>query len=314
MTTLLVTGCAGFIGSNFCQLFANDFTIIGVDCMGRGSHPANISSAIKFHDLDISCENAVNELLSTYQNIDGIINFAAESHVDFSLHNDKKFWSSNVEGVRHLARAALNKKIRLVHVSTDEVYGPSDNGEHFTENSPLDPRNPYAASKASGELLVRSYHAAYKLDAVISRGCNTMGPRQFPDKVVPKAISYFLADKPFPLYKTPARRLWIDAADHCRAIKVLFEKGRSGEIYNIAPSGDNEIETLVLVETVRKLIGKGTIQEVADRASYDLRYLMSADKIQNELNWSAKTKLSELIENTVKWYLENLNWLNQCSI
>ncbi|MBI2340380.1 MAG: GDP-mannose 4,6-dehydratase [Deltaproteobacteria bacterium] len=314
MTTLLVTGCAGFIGSNFCRLFENEFKIIGVDCMGRGSHPANIPERITFHDLDISRASTVSGLMDSLPHLDGIINFAAESHVDFSLQDDAKFWKTNVEGLRCLARWAIRKKIRLLQVSTDEVYGSSLKGEWFTEKSPLNPRNPYAASKAAGDLLVLSYSHSNGLDGVITRGCNTMGPRQFPDKVVPKAVTCFLKDESFPLYRTSAKRLWLDVESHCRAVKLLFEKGKSGEVYNIASGQDHEIETRALVETIRNIVGKGTIREVDDRAGYDLRYLISAEKIQNEFGWSPRKKLPQLIEQTVLWYHDHPEWIRECKV
>lgn len=311
--TILVTGCAGFIGSNFCRLYADDFDIVGIDKMTRGSHPDNVSDRIRFHEADICSNEAIGSIIDTNPELIGIVNFAAESHVDFSLADDATFWRTNIEGVRNLARHALRKRIRLLQVSTDEVYGPSTGGECFEETARMNPRNPYAASKAAGELLVQSYHQSYGLDAVVTRGCNTMGERQFPDKVVPKAVSHFLAGIPFPLYKTPAKRLWIDVELHCQAIRLVFERGKSGEIYNVAAEPENEIETAELVKMIRDLLGKGTIRETEDRAAYDLRYCISSRKIREQLEWKPRQDLRQLVRKTVDWYANHTDWITDCT-
>lgn len=313
MTNLLITGCAGFIGSNFCGLFEREFEIIGVDILRRGSHPENISKNITFRTMNISSEEQLSELFLSFPRIEGIINFAAETHVDYSLEDDRPFWETNVNGVRNLAKMAIAKKIRFLHVSTDEVYGPSDDGQLFSETDRLNPRNPYAASKAAADLLLLSYHKSYGLNCVISRGCNTIGPRQSLEKVVPKAISHFLMDRPFPLYKTPAKRFWLSVEDHCRAILAIFKRGRTGEIYNVCAGPDYEIETESLVDQIRSLVGKGVINKVQDRLAYDLRYAISSDKIQNELAWGVVKKLPEIIRETVGWYQKHLEWIEACS-
>lgn len=307
---ILVTGCAGFIGSNFCRLYAPEYDIIGIDALERGSHPKNIPNEIRFQQMDITDCGALNRLFEQESAIQGIINFAAQTHVDHSLEDDEKFWKSNVEGARILAQMALSRNIRLLQVSTDEVYGPSDQGIHFDENSPLNPRNPYAASKAAGDLLLLSYAHAYGLNCVITRGVNTMGPRQSPDKLIPKAIFYFLSGRPFPLYQTPAKRLWISAEDHCRAILTIFQKGQTKGVYNISPPQENEIETHAVVEKIRSLMGRGEIKLVPDRKAYDLRYLICSEKLRHELGWRPQHAFYEMLTQTIEWYIQNQEWIN----
>ena len=308
INTLLVTGCAGFIGSNFCRLYEREFQIIGLDNLGRSSHLQNVSSKIQFDRADITSEHTLEEIFEAHPGIQGVINFAAESCVDHSLADDSQFWATNVMGVRNLARVALKKKIRLLQVSTDEVYG-SNNGMMAFETNSLNPRNPYAASKAAAELLLKSYGEAYGLDFAITRGSNTLGPRQSMDKVIPKAIVHFLNGKPFPLFKTPAKRMWLSVADHCRAIMTVFQKGISGQVYNVSPEEDHEIETADLIEQIRSIIGRGSVQLVDDRAAYDLRYFISSRKIRNELGWESQKNLCEILQTTVAWYLNNPDWI-----
>jgi len=277
--------------------------------MVRGSHPKNLPANIAFRQLDICSEGALNQLFEDHPGIEGVINFAAESHVDHSLADDSRFWATNVIGPRNLAKFALRKKIRLAHVSTDEVYGSSDGKAAFTEEDKLNPRNPYAASKAAAELLLRSYREAYGLDVVITRGSNTLGPRQSLDKLVPKAIFHFLKGRPFPLFRTPARRMWLGVEDHCRAVMAAFKKGESGEAYNVSPNESHELETAQVVEQIRSLLGRGDIQLVDDRLAYDLRYRISSDKIRNRLNWLPREDFRELLCETVRWYLGNFDWI-----
>lgn len=309
MKTVLVTGCAGFIGSNFCRLFEKDYSIIGVDNFSRGSHRRNISDRIFFREMDITNASSLESLFYEFPEIHGIINFAAETHVDFSLAGDALFWSTNVLGVRNLAQIALKKKIRILQVSTDEVYGPSLQGENFSEEDRLNPRNPYAASKAAADLLLKSYHESYQLDCIITRGTNTIGPRQSLEKAIPKAIVCFLKDKAFPLYRTPAKRLWLSVEDHCSAIMMAFENGKSGLVYNVSPDSENEMETRLMIEKICQLIGRGKILEVEDRPAYDLRYLISSQKIREELGWKPIRMLSVLSQETVCWYRDNQEWI-----
>ncbi len=314
MKTILVTGCAGFIGSNFCRLYEGQFHIVGCDSLTRGSHPRNVSDCVSFHRIDICSEEALVQLFQGLPEIEGIINFAAESHVDHSLRDDSRFWATNVFGVRNLARLAIQRKIRLVQVSTDEVYGSSGDGEAFTEENPVNPRNPYAASKAAAELLLRSYREAYGLDVVITRGSNTLGPRQSLDKLVPKAIVHFIKGRSFPLFKTPARRMWLGVEDHCRGIKAVFEKAKTGHVYNISPDPENEVETSVIINQIRSSIGKGSIRSVDDRLAYDLRYFISSQKLKNELGWEPIQKLPDLLKETVRWYCDNPDWIETSSV
>lgn len=312
--TLLVTGCAGFIGSNFCRLYDSEYRIIGIDALVRGSHIKNISEKIIFFKLDITSHYDLINLFQKFPEIEGIINFAAETHVDHSLSNDSLFWTTNVLGVRHMAQIALKKGIRFLQCSTDEVYGPHRGGPSFEETSALNPRNPYAASKAAADLLLLSYYESYRLDYIITRGTNTIGPQQSLEKVLPKAIVHFLKNKPFPLYKTPAKRMWLGVTDHCTAIMSAFQKGQSGEIYNISPDQECEMETALLIDRVRCLMGRGEIQEVTDRAAYDLRYFISPKKSRTQLNWAPKQTLLQLIHDTVLWYQNNIEWIETHSM
>jgi len=312
MKTLLVTGCSGFIGSNFCHLYGRKFRIIGVDALTHGSHPKNLSDSISFHQIDLRSEEALHQLFQLFKDqsgIDGIINFAAESHVDHSLADDSPFWSTNVLGPRNLAKIALRSKIRMLQVSTDEVYGSSNGSVPFTEEDRLNPRNPYAASKASAELLLNSYREAYGLDVVMTRGSNTLGPRQSPEKLVPKAILHFIKGSPFPLFRTPARRMWLSVQDHCRGVLAAFEKGKSGQVYNLSPKESEEFETSDVVERLRSLVGKGEIKLVDDRPGYDLRYLISSRKAREDLGWAPEENFNETLKNTARWYLNNTDWI-----
>lgn len=306
---LLVTGCAGFIGSEFCRQNLKNYNIIGIDKMTPAAHPDNVPVGVEMIRADISDESMMTRILQRFPQIRGIVNFAAESHVDASLHDDSPFWQSNVLGVRVLAKLALSHQIRMVQVSTDEVYGSTEDEQFFLETSELRPRNPYAASKASAELLLHSYFHSYGLDVVITRGSNTIGPRQSPDKAVPKAIDSFLSGRSFPLFRTPARRLWMDVADHAEGVRIVLEQGRAGECYNIAPSADNECLTSELIMRVQRLLGRGEMTLVEDRAGYDLRYLISAKKMQQEFGWQAQIRLDDSISKTVAWYQAHTSWL-----
>jgi dTDP-glucose 4,6-dehydratase len=247
---------------------------------------------------------------------DAIINFAAESHVDRSNDDDSCFWRSNVMGARVLALEAIRLGIRMVQVSTDEVYGDARaESEPWTESSPINPKNPYSVTKAAAEMLLSVYGASerHRLDIVITRGANTIGPRQFPEKAVPKAVWCFTHGIEFPLFRTPAKRMWMHVDDHAAGIEAALHRGRQGEVYNLAPAFDSEAITANVIVKVRDIIGKGTISEVKDRANYDLRYWMDASKAQRELGWQAEHALDETVETTVKWYLDNSDWLEEAT-
>jgi len=242
---VLVTGHLGFIASAFCQLCKDRYEIAGVDFGGWGSMDENLALGVRDFRADISDAARVRSIIDDVRP-DAIVNFAAESHVDRANDDDSCFWKSNVLGTRNLALEASRLQIRLVQVSTDEVYGDATTAfEAWNENSPLAPKNAYAVTKAAAEMLLRVYAESKKhhLDVVITRGANTIGPRQFPEKAVPKAVSCFLDGRPFPLFRTPARRMWMYVDDHAAGVEAALLRGRRGEIYNLAPSGESEVVT-----------------------------------------------------------------------
>jgi dTDP-glucose 4,6-dehydratase len=309
LKSLIVTGHLGFIGSAFCALFAKDYRIIGVDYAGPGSMSENLAPGVEDVRGDIADELAMETLVHRVKPA-AIVNFAAETHVDRSIARDLVFWHSNVLGARVLALEALKHGLRLVHVSTDEVYGDAcENGSAWTEESPIAPRNPYAVTKGAAELMLGSYFRAHDLDVVITRGANTIGPRQFVEKAVPKAVSCFVSGKPFPLYRSPARRMWLYVDDHARAVLAALERGRAGETYNIAPGPESEAYTHEVIERVRQIVGRGEIELVDDRKAYDLRYWMNAEKASRELEYTPSVGLDQAIRKTVQWYVDNPRWV-----
>ncbi len=308
---LLVTGHLGFIASSFCNRFKNTYSITGVDFAGWGSMEENCPEGVADIRADIADEARMRSVMDEVQP-DVIVNFAAESHVDRSNDDDSSFWRSNVMGARVLALEAMRRNIRMVHVSTDEVYGDAlDNSEPWIETSPISAKNPYSVTKAAAEMLLGVYATSERhgLDVVITRGANTIGPRQFPEKAVPKAVWCFTHDIEFPLYRTPARRMWLHVDDHAAGIEAALRLGKKGEVYNIAPSFANEQMTAGVIETVRDIIGKGRVKEVPDRANYDLRYWMDPAKAKRQLGWEAQYDLAATVEDTVRWYLDNPQWL-----
>lgn len=313
MKRIIVTGHLGFIGSAFCELFRDKYEITGVDYAGWGSMQRNLFPGVRDIRADISDAALVRSIVDQVKP-EAIVNFAAESHVDRSNEDDTPFWKSNVLGARNLGLEASRLGIRMLHVSTDEVYGDaSSSSKAWTESSPVSPKNPYAVTKAAAEMLLKVYAESRKtrLDLVITRGANTIGPRQFPEKAVPKAVWCFTNDIPFPLYRTPARRMWLHVYDHASGIEAALQKGRSGEVYNMAPMSDSEAITESVIERVRELVGKGTIQKVEDRDNYDLRYWMEAGKAESDLAWKSRHCLEETINDTVKWYLANQDWTKE---
>jgi dTDP-glucose 4,6-dehydratase len=306
---LLVTGHLGFIASAFCLNYKDRYEITGVDFAGWGSMAENLADGAADVRADIADAERMAAVLDEYRP-DAIVNFAAESHVDRSIDDDLSFWSSNVLGARILALEAHRRGIRLAHVSTDEVYGDAlEEDAPWTESSPIAPRNPYSVTKAAAEMMLQSYAHTLGLDVVITRGANTIGPRQFPEKAVPKAVTCFLAGRAFPLFRTPARRMWMHVDDHVSGIDAALRKGTSGEVYNIAPSEASEAYTHDVIERVQAIVGKGEIEPVDDRKAYDLRYWMEAGKARRDLGWKPEYELERTLEDTVGWYLANQDWL-----
>lgn len=309
----LVTGGFGFIGSNFVRYVLGgkrDVMVTILDKLALGSDPRNLAgleaSRYRFVKGDICDGQVVEKLLKVN---DVVVNFAAESHVDRSISNPLPFVESNVEGVvsilEALRRSGAEK--RLVAVSTDEVYGPVNHPA--TETDLLKPTSPYAATKAAGDLLCLAYARTYGLDVVITRCTNNFGPYQFPEKLIPKTIVRASLGLKIPVYGNGKNsREWLHVRDHCAAVKMIAEKGRKGEVYNI--SSGEETENIALVDRILKVMRKpgNLIEFVEDRPGHDLRYSLDAGKIRREIGWRAETSFAGALEDTVKWYLENQDW------
>jgi dTDP-glucose 4,6-dehydratase len=316
---ILVTGGAGFIGSNFIRLLLGPekqgkYQVINLDKLTYAGNLENLSDlspldGYRFIRGDIGDEKLVESLLQ--EGVEGIVNFAAESHVDRSLYEPDLFLRTNVLGVQTLLQAAIRHGTRrFVQISTDEVYGSLTPGDPpFREDYPLAPNSPYAASKAGADLLVRSYFKTYGFPAVITRCSNNYGPYQFPEKLIPLMITNALEGKTLPIYGDGLNiRDWIHVEDHCRAILLVLEKGRGGEVYNIG--GDGERSNLEIVEEILRILEKpkALIRYVTDRPGHDRRYGIEFTKIKEELGWSPSISLKEGLAQTVRWYLDREEW------
>jgi len=312
---LLVTGGVGFIGSNFIHYIRRehpDWEITNLDKLTYAGNPENLKDiqdqpTYHFVKGDIADRKQIDRLLS--QGIDVIVNFAAESHVDRSILDASPFIETNVKGTQVLLEGAKKHGVqRFIQVSTDEVYGSTDSG-CFTEESPLSPNSPYSASKAAADLLCRAYFKTHHLPAIITRCTNNFGPYQFPEKLIPLAITNALEDKPIPVYGDGLNiRDWIFVADHCRALDTVILKGKLGEIYNIG-SG-NEKTNLELIRKLLELLDKpqSLIQFVTDRPAHDRRYALDCARISTELGWKPAHSFDEALSATVDWYLKNESW------
>ena len=310
---LLVTGGLGFIGSNFIsRILENqkEWSVVNVDAELYGSNHQSLkkfenNSKYSFVKGNITDQKLMEKLILES---DVVVNFAAESHVDRSILDAKPFIDSNILGVFTLLEIIKKMKKKMIHISTDEVYGSFDLGS-AKEETRLNPSSPYAASKASAELLIQSYVTTYGCDVIITRCTNNYGPKQFPEKLIPKTIILALNDKKIPVYGTGKNiRDWIFVEDHCDAIIDVLIKGKSGQSYNI--SGGNEIDNITIIEKILSIIGKPTksIEFVEDRPGHDFRYSMKSTKIKNELGWVQKKKIEDGIKKTVDWYIENKEW------
>ena len=319
---IIVTGGAGFIGSNFIFYMLKKYPAYRLICLDKLTYAGNFSTlsavmaepAFRFVQADICDSEAVNKLFAEEQP-DIVVNFAAESHVDRSISEPGIFLQTNIMGTATLLDACRRYGIRRFHqVSTDEVYGdlPLDRSDlAFSEASNLRPSSPYSSSKASADLLVLAYHRTYGLPVTISRCSNNYGPYQFPEKLIPLMLAKALADKPLPVYGDGKNvRDWLYVEDHCRAIDAIIHKGRAGEVYNVG--GSNELPNIEIVKLICKQLGKpkGLITHVADRLGHDRRYALAANKIANELGWRAEVPFAEGLRRTIKWYLENQAWWN----
>jgi dTDP-glucose 4,6-dehydratase len=308
---LLITGGAGFIGSNFVRLTLEEYpedSVTVLDKLTYAGNPANledIRERIAFVHGDIADEDLANDLVAQ---ADAVVNFAAETHVDRSIEDPDAFIRTNVQGTKTLLEAARNRPgCRYLQVSTDEVYGAVLTG-HSKESDALDPRSPYSAAKAGGDLLVRSYFVSYGLDAVITRGANTIGPFQYPEKVVPLFVTNAIDDQPLPIYgQGVAVRDYVYVRDHCEGIDVALRNGKSGEIYNIGAS--RELNTHEVADRVLGLLNKPASLKrlVEDRPGHDRRYSVDWAKIK-ALGWHPRHSLDETFAKTVAWYVEHQDW------
>ena len=307
---LLVTGGLGFIGSNFIlNILKNNekITITNIDAELLGSDHNNLSELknspnYNFVKGNITNRNLMEELIG---NSDAVINFAAETFVDRSILDANQFLVSNIRGTYTILEILRKQKKRLVQISTDEVYGSLGN-DSATEEYRFNPSNPYAATKASAELLVNSYVKTYDLDCVITRCTNNYGPRQFYEKLIPKTIFLANHDKKIPIYGTGKNiRDWIFVDDHCEAVYNVLLNGKSGESYNI--SSNNELDNTTIVKTILEIMNKSDnlIEFVVDRPGHDLRYSLDSSKIRKSLKWSEKTTFQEGLEKTIEWYLKS---------
>ena len=318
--TILVTGGAGFIGSNFIFHMLKKYPGYRIVCLDKLTYAGNLSTLssvleepnFRFVRLDICDREGVFRLFEE-ERPDIVVNFAAESHVDRSIEDPGIFLQTNILGTATLMDACRKFGVRRYHqVSTDEVYGdlPLERPDlFFTETTPLHTSSPYSASKASADLLVLAYHRTYSLPVTTSRCSNNYGPYHFPEKLIPLMIINALEEKPLPVYGTGENvRDWLYVEDHCKAIDLIIHKGREGEVYNVG--GHNERKNIDIVRLICKALGKSEslITYVADRKGHDMRYAIDPTKIHNELGWLPETKFEDGIQKTIRWYLDNKPW------
>lgn len=317
---LLITGGCGFIGSNYIRYILSahpEYTVINLDALTYAGNAENLEDLCgnpnyTFVRGDIRDYKLVSELM---EKCDGVLNFAAETHVDRSIVDSSVFIGVNVVGTQVLLEAAREKKIsRFLHVSTDEVYGSILEGS-FSEESPLMPNSPYAASKAGADHLVRAYDVTYRLPVLITRSSNNFGPYQYPEKLIPLFIMKAINDESLPLYGDGMNvRDWIYVEDNCRAIDAVFYRGKEGEVYNIG--GGNERSNIEIARIILRGLGKpeSLIDYVEDRPGHDRRYALNSTKMENELGWRPVNSFDKSMAKTIKWYKENQDWCRKVLI
>ena len=318
--TIIVTGGAGFIGSNFIHYLRKTHPEDRIVCVDKLTYAGNLSTlgsvldapGFRFVKADV-CDREAMLALFEAEKPDAVVNFAAETHVDRSIEDPGVFLRTNILGTQVLMDACRACGTARFHqVTTDEVYGdlPLDRPDLlFTEDMPIRASSPYAASKASADLLVQAYHRTYGLPATISRCSNNYGPYHFPEKLIPLMIANALNDKPLPVYGEGINvRDWLYVEDHCKAIDLIIHKGKVGEVYNIG--GHNEMRNIDIVNIICKELGKGEdlITYVTDRKGHDMRYAIDPTKIHNELGWLPETMFKDGIKKTIQWYLDNKDW------
>ena len=331
MKRFVVTGGCGFIGSNLVKfLLKKNYFVINIDKMSYSANPYNLKKIIrnkkyKFFRNDINNQAQIYKILNRFKP-NGIFNLAAETHVDRSIDNPKNFISSNIMGVYNFLEVLRKyskknkKKIKFIHISTDEVYGDIKKGKRSDEKSSYNPSSPYSASKASADHLIKSFIRTYKLPAVISNCSNNYGPNQFPEKLIPKIIYNILNNKPLPIYGAGKNsREWIHVQDHCEALLKIFNKGKIGESYNV---GSNQnINNINIAKKLLKIaksksikLNKNTkIKFVKDRPGHDFRYALNNNKILRKLNWKAKIPLDKGLSQTFDWYSANRTFFTSVS-
>ncbi len=320
MKTYLVTGGAGFIGSNFVFYMLDNYPEYKIICLDKLTYAGNLSTldsvmkkeSFSFYKTDICDRKSVYQIFEEVKP-DIVVNFAAETHVDRSIDTPEPFLKTNVLGTMILLDACRKYGIERFHqISTDEVYGdlPLDRPDlKFKENSPIHTSSPYSASKASADLLVQAYHRTYDLPVTISRCSNNYGPYQFPEKLIPLMIINAVNGKSLPVYGEGLNvRDWLYVKDHCRAVDMIIHNGKNGEIYNIG--GNNEMRNIDIVRMICGKLDKSEelIKHVADRKGHDLRYAIDATKMRDELGWHPEVAFDEGMEETVRWYLDNGSW------
>ncbi len=318
---ILVTGGAGFIGSNFIKMLINkypEYYVMNVDKLTYAGNLENLkdienSKNYKFYKENICNISALDKIFNE-NSIDYIVNFAAESHVDRSILTPEIFVDTNIKGTMNLLEMTKQYDIKkYLQVSTDEVYGSLGKTDEFTETTPIAPNSPYSASKAGADLLCRAYYKTYDLPIMISRCSNNYGPYQFPEKLIPLMIYNAMNNKGLPVYGDGKNvRDWIYVGDHCESLLTILEKGKVGEIYNIG--GNSERMNIEIVKLILDHLNKpkSLIKFVKDRPGHDRRYAMDITKIKNELNWKPKFNFKDGIKKTIKWYIDNINWTKRC--
>jgi dTDP-glucose 4,6-dehydratase len=311
---ILVCGGAGFIGSSFIlNYFKNNpnSKIINLDILTIGSNLENLkgmenNSNYKFIKDDIRNESVIDEII---KDVDVVVNFAAESHVDRSIANPKPFLETNILGTYSILEAIRKHDKQFIHVSTDEIYGDAHGKSSFNENSQINPSNPYAATKAAADHLVSSYHRTYGINCITTRCTNNFGPNQFPEKLIPKTIIRSIKNLKVPLYGDGMQiRSWIYVNDHVQAIENLISKGTSGQVYNI--TAYEEITNKTIVEKILDILEKprSLMEFVGDRPGHDKRYSIDCTKIENQTGWRPQYNFDDALKQTVTWYVENQSW------
>ena len=323
---IIVTGGLGFIGSNLVKLLIDkNFFVINIDKVSYSSNFYNLNGIdkkkYKFYKGDINNQVKINKILNLHKPI-GIFNLAAETHVDRSIDNPKKFLDNNINGVFNLMESVLiylkkqkRKKFRFIHISTDEVYGDIKKNKKSKEEDSYIPSSPYAASKAASDLLIKSYIRTYEFPAIITNCCNNYGPNQYPEKLIPRMIINFKNNLNLPVYGNGKNeREWIHVQDHCQALLKIFQKGVLGENYNIGSGKivrNLDLIKKIIIYCKKFLQSESQIEYVKDRPGHDKRYALNSNKIRRHLGWTAKYNFDTGIENTIMWYINNKQWIKK---